>query len=306
MTTALRGHNTGRAQGVLSDRIKPHGPQREQRGRCGQQRYAKRAAIGRLSSGTAASCGGHKGSQRAEEALPVVAARGRNRGPTGSARQAQPAAPSQEAPFDRSSQPADTRGVCELAIIGLSVAPPGFPDRPSLVQQPLPRDASAAAAARAAAALLRLTTAAACRLFEMQLGVTSVGLLVRRTWWTPGGRLATHVAVPSSLAARVLARKRWRLCGSPISVDLLRDRAELAAWKVGRQQQQQEGVALAPSVRGTNFMGPYLQAAMAVASAATVLPFSLVGLRCIPVVCTLYILLTLLLVLLAWCIVFPP
>lgn len=160
----------------------------------------------------------------------------------------------------------------------------------------------AAAADRQVVAQLRLVTAAASLFLETQLGVSSAGLLVRRTWQTPGGRLAAHVALPTPQAAQALARKRWRLRGTRFSVDLLRDQVELAARRVGQQQCQHEAMAFAPSEHGGD--GSYLQTAAAVASAAIALPFCLQWSPFIPVaLCTM---LTLLLVFLAWRIAFPP
>ena len=63
---------------------------------------------------------------------------------------------------------------------------------------------------------------------------------MKRVWLTPGGRWAAFIRLPTSDAAQVLARKRHRLRGTSISVDLLRDPYELAARKVGREQQQRQ------------------------------------------------------------------
>jgi hypothetical protein len=76
---------------------------------------------------------------------------------------------------------------------------------------------------------------------QQQLGLPNAPLCVRRIWCTPGGRLAAHVALPTPLAAQVLARKRYRLRGTAVSVDLLRDRLRLELWKVGREQLGQQG-----------------------------------------------------------------
>jgi hypothetical protein len=86
---------------------------------------------------------------------------------------------------------------------------------------------------------------------QQQLGLPNAPILVRRVWCTPGGRLAAHVALPTPLAAQVLARKRHRLRGTAYSVDLLRDQLALELWKVGREQlQRQQGVALDRPVAG--------------------------------------------------------
>lgn len=124
----------------------------------------------------------------------------------------------------------------DMVVIGLVLSPPGF--LPGLVHPPPPPDASAAAAARAAAAFLRLASAAAARFLQQQLGLElSTPVLVRRTWATPGGRVAAHISLPSPMAAQALARKRWRLRGTAFTVDLLRDPVELAQQRAVREQQ---------------------------------------------------------------------
>lgn len=136
--------------------------------------------------------------------------------------------------------PAAARPHSELVVIGLSLSPPGF--MPSLVLPP-PPDPSAAAAARAAAALLRLASAAATRFLQQQLGLDpTAAVVVRRTWVTPGGRVAAHILLPTMLVARAMARKRWRLRGTAFSVDLPRDQVELEQRKAARDQQ---GAAMA-------------------------------------------------------------
>ena len=128
----------------------------------------------------------------------------------------------------------------ELVIIGLVLSPPGF--LPSLVHPP-PPDPSAAAAARAAAARLRLASAASARFLQQQLGLgPCVAVVARRTWVTPGGRMAAHISLPSPLAAQALARKRWRLRGTAYTVDLPRDPGEHAMQKAVRERQ---GVVMA-------------------------------------------------------------
>ena len=129
----------------------------------------------------------------------------------------------------------------ELVIIGLVLSPPGF--LPGLVHPPPPPDRSAAAAARASAAVLRLASAASARFLQQQLGLgPCVAVVARRTWVTPGGRVAAHISLPSSLAAQALARKRWRLRGTAYTVDLPRDPVEHAVRKAVREQQ---GAAMA-------------------------------------------------------------
>lgn len=134
----------------------------------------------------------------------------------------------------------------ELVIIGLILSPPGF--LPGLVHPPPPPDCSAAAAARAAAAVLRLAGAASARFLQQQLGLgPCVAVVARRTWVTPGGRVAAHISLPSSLAAQALARKRWRLRGTAYTVDLPRDPVEHALRKAVREQ---PGAAMACPIGG--------------------------------------------------------
>lgn len=122
----------------------------------------------------------------------------------------------------------------DLVIIGLVLSPPGF--LPGLVHPP-PPDCSAAAAARAAAARLRLASAASARFLQQQLGLgPCVAVVARRTWLTPGGRVAAHISLPSPFAAQALARKRWRLRGTAYTVDLPRDPVEHALRKAVREQ----------------------------------------------------------------------
>ena len=167
------------------------------------------------------------------------------------------AQPSHQPPATAPSVPpasTTTLAHCELVLIGLSVTPPGFPI-PDLVWPP-PPPPGAAAAARAAAALLRLASTGAARFIQQQLGLQLHGtIVVRRVWRTPGGRLAVHVALPTPLAAQVLARKRFRLRGTPYSVDLPRCLEEHAARKTQRehqhgQQQQQQAAGPPPSTAG--------------------------------------------------------
>lgn len=136
-------------------------------------------------------------------------------------------------------------GIVDLAIVGLSITPPGFGD--SLVQPP-PHAASEAAAARRVAALLRLAITAAACFLQQQLGLSYALPSVKRMWQTPGGRLAVHIQLPTHLAAQALARKRHRLHGTPYTVDLLRTQCELAVQKMERAQQrrQQSGASDAP------------------------------------------------------------
>ena len=172
-----------------------------------------------------------------------------------------PAAPWQQPPH-YASQHTESHKSCDLAFIGISVAPPGFPDHPSRVPPlPLPpRRVSAAAAAGRAALLpalsLRLVSSAVVRFMRTQLGLTGAGLNIRRVWSTPSGRLAAHVALPTQLAAQVLARKRHRLRGTAYSVDLLRSKSELATQKVGRElQHQQQDASATTSGRCTTTVG---------------------------------------------------
>lgn len=109
----------------------------------------------------------------------------------------------------------------ELAIVGLSTAPPGPADCNFWVPP-----------------LSHIQAAVAVFLSE-QLGLPGACHSVLRVWQTPGGRLAAHVAVPLSVCRQVLARKRHRLCGTAISVGLLHSRRELAKQQVERAQRQQ-------------------------------------------------------------------
>lgn len=180
----------------------------------------------------------------------------------------QPASPSPTAPAAH----------LDLAIMGLSVAPPGFHNIHSLVQPPsYPPDRAAAARA---AAILRLCRAAAARVLQQQLGLANVFFSVKRVWLTPGGRWAACIRLPVPLGAQALARKRHRLCGTPISVDLLRDQHELAAWKVGREQQlrQQGPVGEAPTACQAQVPAPARAALLSVSPCFLLPTFALVAL----------------------------